>query len=66
MPERDNVVHEPGSRAGHDGGDTNARLHHHPANVTRYRLANARVPVCLVADAAQLRPMPTASRPATS
>ena len=27
-----------------------------PLNVTRYRLGNARVPVCLVADAAQLTP----------
>ena len=27
-----------------------------PANVTSYRLTNARVPVCLVADAAQLAP----------
>ena len=27
-----------------------------PQNLTRFRLANARVPVCLVVDAAQLRP----------
>jgi cytosine deaminase len=27
-----------------------------PPNLTRYRLANARVPVCLIADAAQLTP----------
>ncbi len=27
-----------------------------PQTLTRFRLANARVPVCLVADAAQLKP----------